>query len=62
MFAAVLGILGWGILQLIPAKIPVAKKVIMNPIVQYVWCALVFGISLMLLASNTYNPFIYFRF
>ena len=62
MFAAVLGILGWGILQLIPEKIPVAKKVIMNPIVQYVWCAIVFGISLMLLASNTYNPFIYFRF
>lgn len=62
MIIAVLGILGAGILQLIPAKVPAVKKVIENPVVRYIWCAFVFGTCIMLLASNTYNPFIYFRF
>jgi alginate O-acetyltransferase complex protein AlgI len=62
MVVAVLGILGAGILQLIPEKVPVVNKIVKNPVVQYVWCAMIFGICILLLASNTYNPFIYFRF
>ena len=62
MITAIFGILGCGILQLIPAKVPAVRKAVSNPVVQYVWCAAVFLISIMLLASNTYNPFIYFRF
>ena len=62
MIIAVLGILGAGLLQLIPAKIPAVKKTIENPVVRYIWCAFVFLVCIMLLASNTYNPFIYFRF
>ena len=62
MIIAVLGILGAGILQLIPAKVPAVKKIVTNPVVRYIWCAFVFGVCIMLLASNTYNPFIYFRF
>ncbi len=62
MLVAVLGILGAGIIQLLPQKVPAVKKAVMNPIVQYVWCAAVFLMCILLLASNTYNPFIYFRF
>ena len=62
MIIAVLGILGAGILQLIPAKVPAIKKLVSNPVVRYIWCAFIFGTCIMLLASNTYNPFIYFRF
>ena len=62
MLAAGLGIIGMGIIQLLPEKLPFVKKIVSNPALQYVWCAAVFVISLMLLASNTYNPFIYFRF
>ena len=62
MLVAVLGILGAGIIQLLPQKVPVVKKAVMNPVVQYVWCAAVFLMCILLLASNTYNPFIYFRF
>ncbi|MCR4792580.1 MAG: MBOAT family protein [Lachnospiraceae bacterium] len=62
MLAAVLGILGCGLIQQIPEKVPAIGKAVRNPVVQYLWCALIFGISIMLLASNTYNPFIYFRF
>ena len=62
MLITVLGILGAGIIQLIPAKVPAVNKFVKNPVFQYIWCALVFGMSMLLLASNTYNPFIYFRF
>ena len=62
LIAMILGILGAGIIQLIPEKVPTVKKIVKNPFVQYVWCALVFLICIILLASNTYNPFIYFRF
>ena len=62
MLIAVLGILGAGLIQLIPAKVPAVKRIVSNPVVRYLWCAFVFGVCIMLLASNTYNPFIYFRF
>ena len=62
MLIAVLGILGAGLIQLIPAKVPAVKRIVSNPVVRYIWCAFVFGVCIMLLASNTYNPFIYFRF
>ena len=62
MLAAGLGIIGMGIIQLLPERLPFVKKIVSDPALQYVWCAAVFVISLMLLASNTYNPFIYFRF
>ncbi len=62
LIAMILGILGAGLIQLMPQKIPSVKKIVFNPFVQYIWCAFVFLISIILLASNTYNPFIYFRF
>ena len=62
MLAAGLGILGMGIIQGFAEKVPAVKKIVCNPVLQYVWCAVIFGLSVMLLASNTYNPFIYFRF
>ncbi len=62
MIIAVLGILGAGLIQLIPAKVPAVRKIVSNPVARYIWCAFVFGVCIMLLASNTYNPFIYFRF
>ena len=62
MLAAGAGIIGWGIIQLLPEKVPAVKKLISNPVLQYIWCAVIFITCVMLLASNTYNPFIYFRF
>jgi len=62
MLCAGLGILGCGLIQMLPEKIPAVRKIVMNPVVQYLWCAFIFGICIILLASNTYNPFIYFRF
>ena len=53
-----------GSLTLIFDKLPVKTEYkfgflrLVNP----AWCAVIAYFSVLLLASNTYNPFIYFRF
>lgn len=58
---ALLGILGAGILQKLVSK----KKWIVNlknSYIELVYCVVLFFVCIMMLVSNTYNPFIYFRF
>ena len=61
---AVLGILSCGFLKLLFDKLPVQSgyKFTFKRLVTPVWCMVVAYFSVLLLASNTYNPFIYFRF
>lgn len=64
MMVAALGLVSCGFLTLIFDKLPVKTEYkfgflrLVNP----VWCAVIAYFSVLLLASNTYNPFIYFRF
>ena len=64
MMVAALGLVSCGFLTLIFDKLPVKTEYkfgflrLVNP----AWCAVIAYFSVLLLASNTYNPFIYFRF
>lgn len=55
------GILGCGFLQYFLKKMRISGK-IKNSYVEMAYCSVVFVLCIAMLASNTYNPFIYFRF
>ena len=64
VIAIVLGILGCGILQAVfsgkrTGAIALKFK---GSAAEAIWCGIVLFVSILLLANNTYNPFIYFRF
>ena len=64
LIAAVLGILGCGVLQAFftaPGTSALAAKW-KGSAPEALWCCLVLFASIVFLANNTYNPFIYFRF
>ena len=64
VLAIVIGILGCGILQVIFAgkkTVAIARKW-KGSIAEFAWCAVILFVSILMLANNTYNPFIYFRF
>ncbi len=64
MMVAGLAVLSCGFLTLIFNKLPL-KTEYKSGFLQAVtpaWCAVIAYFSVLLLASNTYNPFIYFRF
>lgn len=58
---AVVGILGCGIIQFIGRKCGIDRKWRYSYL-ELGYCAVVFILCIAMLASNTYNPFIYFRF
>lgn len=58
---AVIGIIGCGLIQVILQKTGVLEK-IKNSYLEIVYCSVIFILCIAMLASNTYNPFIYFRF
>ena len=64
VIAMVIGILGCGILQTAFSgkKTAALAEKWKGSIVEFVWCAMILFVSILLLANNTYNPFIYFRF
>lgn len=57
----VLGILGCGVVQAVLKKLSVDKK-LDGSIPEMVYCSLIMILCLGMLASDVYNPFIYFRF
>lgn len=56
-----IGIVGSGVLQYVVKKFGFAEKW-KNSYLEIVYCAIVFVLCIVMLAGNTYNPFIYFRF
>lgn len=56
-----LGILGSGLIQLLLQKVEIPKKG-KNLYLEIIYCVIMFILCIAMLASNTYNPFIYFRF
>lgn len=61
VFCAVSGFLGCGILQSFLGKMPAATKWKYS-FAELIYCAVIAVLSISMLAGNTYNPFIYFRF
>lgn len=61
ILAAVLGILGCGFLNKLLKKIPWIQNKKYKGI-ELIYCMFLFVLCIVHLASNTYNPFIYFRF
>ena len=57
----ILGLLGAGALHRLGEKTGLARRW-RGSVPEIIFCALILILSLMSLASNTYNPFIYFRF
>lgn len=62
IFIILSGILGCGIIQEISSKIGNAKILWKNSFVEIIYCSSIFILCLAMLAGDTYNPFIYFRF
>ena len=64
VLAMAAGILGCGILQAVFSgkKTSLLAEKWKGSILEFLWCALILFASILLLANNTYNPFIYFRF
>ncbi len=64
VLAMAAGILGCGILQAVFSgkKTSLLAEKWKGSIPEFLWCALILFASILLLANNTYNPFIYFRF
>lgn len=64
VIAMILGVLGCGLFQSCFAgkRGAVISGKWKGSIPEFIWCAVVLMVSILLLASNTYNPFIYFRF
>lgn len=58
---AVAGIIGCGLIQVILKKLGILEK-IKNSYLEIAYCSVIFILCIAMLASNTYNPFIYFRF
>ena len=61
VIAAAIGILGCGIVKRFGHEMGLTDKW-KNSYAEIAFCALIMVFSIVLLASNTYNPFIYFRF
>lgn len=61
MFMLLAGVLGCGILQKFFQKRGISEKWSKSSL-EIIYCGAVFIMSVAMLASNTYNPFIYFRF
>lgn len=57
----IIAILGCGLLQAIIKKVRVEER-LKNSCLDIMYCTAVFVLCIAMLASNTYNPFIYFRF
>lgn len=55
------GVLGCGLVQLFLKKFRISEK-LKDSYVELVYCSIIFVLCIAMLASNTYNPFIYFRF
>lgn len=55
------GILGCGIIQIISQKIKIIENG-KNSYLEIAYCSIIFILCIAMLASGTYNPFIYFRF
>lgn len=62
IFIILLGILGCGIIQKIFPKIEHIKELWKNSYIEIIYCSSIFILCLAMLAGDTYNPFIYFRF
>ncbi len=64
VLAVIFGILGCGIIQKIFSygKLSVISSKWKNSVFEAVYCLIVLLYCIMLLANNSYNPFIYFRF
>ena len=56
-----IGIVGSGVIQYVGKKFGFAKKW-ENSYLEIIYCTMVFVLCIVMLAGNTYNPFIYFRF
>ena len=61
IFIIVAGILGCGFIQSVLGKAQLLEKG-KNSYWEMVYCGAIFVLCIAMLASNTYNPFIYFRF
>jgi len=61
LFIFVIALAGCGLLQYILKKLHIDEK-LKNSYFEILYCTLVFVMCIAMLASNTYNPFIYFRF
>lgn len=55
------GILGCGLIQIILQKIKIIENG-KNSYLEIAYCSIIFILCIAMLASGTYNPFIYFRF
>lgn len=55
------GILGCGLFQVFLCKVKMIEK-LRNSYLDMIYCSVIFIICIAILASNTYNPFIYYRF
>ena len=55
------GILGCGFIQIFMRKAKIFEK-IKNSYLEVAYCSMIFIFCIAMLASSTYNPFIYFRF
>lgn len=64
VLAMAAGILGCGILQAVFSgkKTSLLAEKWKGSVPEFLWCTLILFASILLLANNTYNPFIYFRF
>lgn len=58
---AVMGIIGCGLLQAVLRKTGILEK-LKNSYLEMAYCGVLLVLCIAMLASNTYNPFIYFRF
>ena len=58
----VMAVFGCGIIKTIADKFPSLTKHLKNSLLEVIYLSVVMIYSIILLASNTYNPFIYFRF
>lgn len=61
IFLAGIAVIGSGLLQIVGKKMRIDKKW-KNSYAEMLYCICILVLCIALLASNTYNPFIYFRF
>ncbi len=61
MVICMIALCGCGVFQVLMSKLKIADKYI-NSVPELIFCTFVLFICLTMLASSTYNPFIYFRF
>lgn len=61
IFVTLLGILGCGIIQKFLSSSKLCERY-KNSYLEMAYCGIIFILCLSMLAGNTYNPFIYFRF